>query len=278
MDIGHVKFIKPKHPLLQKWIKGYYVHKSLDPSFSSKVTFYQNITTTLSIYKNSYTKSNGRHREQHFKINNEYSCLLVGLVDKYQEVSFYGPLDRVAIVFYSGGLNHFVKDPLSQYLEIHFSIFNYFGLDLNTLLDKVYETNELKEKRDLLDNFFVQRFNPLQDKVLLDAIEIINDEDELLKVHDLAVALNVNRRTLLRKFRKHLGYSPEEYLSVVKFRKALYKFQETQSSLSLTDIAYDSHYYDQSDFNHNLKRRTGLTPKELFAQLNIVDNTLFWKV
>ncbi len=67
MEIGHVKFIRPANPTLAKWIKGYYVHAAEDPNFYSKVTFYQNITTTISVYKDSLTSAEGRYRKQRYK-------------------------------------------------------------------------------------------------------------------------------------------------------------------------------------------------------------------
>ena len=138
MEIGHLKFIKPKDSRLSSLIKGYYIHSSCDPNFYSKITFYQNITTTISIYKNSKTSSQGRQRKQHFYDDNTYKSILVGLVDKYQDVEFHGPLNRLAIVFYPGGINHFIKLPLSQLLEKHYSDFSYFDDSFETFLPKVY--------------------------------------------------------------------------------------------------------------------------------------------
>lgn len=127
MNIGHVKFVRPNHPKLMPLIKGYYVHSSNDPDFYSKVTFYQNITTTISIYKNSKTSFEGRLRKQYFKKNCGYHSLLVGLVDKYQEVEFYGPLNRLVIVFHPLGINHFIDVSLSKLLKKHYSCFKYCG-------------------------------------------------------------------------------------------------------------------------------------------------------
>ena len=126
MNIGHVKFIKPQHPLLAPLIKGYYVHTAEEFDFYSKVTFYQNITTTISVYKHTQTSAEGRERQQHYSQENAYTALLVGLVDKYQEVHFHGPLNRLAIVFYPLGINHFISVPLSKLLQTHFYYFNHF--------------------------------------------------------------------------------------------------------------------------------------------------------
>ena len=278
MNIGQVKFIRPRHPLLTRWVKGYYIHTATAPDFYARVTFYQNITTTISIYRDTATSSEGRLRRQHFREGSGFSALLVGLVDKYQEVEFFGPLDRVAIVFYSGGINHVIRKPLGSLLKRHYSHFDYFEDDFKTFLPEVYAEPHLENKRDLLDAFFAERFQLLDEPELLKAIEVLVHQEELTRVGELAEQLGVNRRTLLRKFKRHLGYSLEEYMAVIKFRRALLNFQRSRGEEKLVDIALDSQYYDQADFNHQIKFRSELTPTELFRQLEIVDDTLFWKL
>lgn len=66
MEVGHIKFIRPRNPQLDKLIKGYYVHTADDPNFFSEITFYQNVTTTISTYRDSETSSEGRLRRQRF--------------------------------------------------------------------------------------------------------------------------------------------------------------------------------------------------------------------
>ncbi|MBX2816851.1 MAG: helix-turn-helix domain-containing protein [Saprospiraceae bacterium] len=276
--IGHVKFIRPLLPHLRPWIKGYYVHGSEDPDFSGKLTFYQNITTTLSIYLDSVTTSNNRQRSQRHQANKGFHCLLVGLVDRYQEVTFEGPLNRLAIVFQPGGLNHFVQGPLSQLLARHYSYFSEYDHEFTAFLPQLFDEPSLEGKRRLLDHFFEERFLPFGEPLLLDAIRLMTTAEEPLKVHELSSRFNVSRRTLLRKFRKHLGYSVEEYAATIKFRRALLHFQKMNPSINLTEMALESQYYDQADFNHQVKSRSGLTPTALFRELQIIDNTLFWKL
>lgn len=278
MDVGYVKFIPCGNSALSGYIKGYYVHSCMEEGFYTKLTFYQDISTTISIYKDSETTSEGRLRIQTYKKDKGFSTVLAGLVDKYQHVEFYGPLNRLAIVFHPGGINHFLRKPLSNYLRRHFSIFDYFKEDFEELLPRVYGEEDLEIKRNYLDEFFLQHFQLLNEPVLLQAIDcLIRTNSELPKVNELCDELNINRRTLLRKFKKHLGYSLEEYLSVIKFRRALANFKAQKENPKLSGIAHDSSYYDQSDFTNNLKYRSGLTPKELFSQLEIIDDTLFWK-
>ncbi len=264
--------------MLTELIKGYYIQVSYDPDFYSKITFYQNITTTISIYKDSVSTIDERLRQEHHKRDNGYKSILVGLVDGYQEVEFFGPVDRLAIVFYPGGLNHFIRRPVGDLLEVPSSFFHDYDDSFASFLPAVYNVDDLEQKRDLLDDFFLKKYQLIQEPQLLQAIKILTSTQDIIKVDDLAVTLNLSRRTLLRKFKKHLGYSIEQYISVIKFRRALLSFQSSKTYNKLSDIALDSNYYDQADFNRQLKSRSGLTPKELFKQLNIVDDILFWKV
>lgn len=276
MDKGLVKFIRPKSPELQKYIKGYYLHKATKPDFNSFITFYQNITSTISIYRNTHFVHEGRRRTHNYHKDSGFTSLFVAKVDKYQEVEIKGLLDRFAVVFYPVGINHFIDVPLSELVKVHFSDFTYFSEEFEGLLPRVFDTESLEEKRNLFDKFFLSKLRPFKEPRLLLAVEQIVSMEESIKVQEIADNLGMSRRTLLRMFRKHLAYSPEEYISVVKFRKALLNFQKNQETPTLTDIAYDSSYYDQADFNHQLKSRSGLTPKTLFNTLEIVDDVLFW--
>ena len=206
-------------------------------------------------------------------------------MDKYQEVRFRGPLDRIAIVFHPCGLNHFIKVVLGELLQPHFSLFTHFGERFNQQLEAVFNTDSLEQQREQLDQILGSRLTEFNEPVVLQAVDQLLSGQGSNKVTELAAQLSTSRRTLLRKFKAHLGYSVEEYLSVIRFRRALLNYQQSLAvdkypnrKVRLGEIAVNSNYYDQPDFNRSVKNRSGLTPKALFEQLNIVDDVLFWKL
>lgn len=276
MDKAQVKFISSGDPDLRKFVKGYYIHKGEAEDFHSFITFYQNITTCLSIYKDAELEGEGRRRLMRAKKDAGFMVLLTGKVDKYQEVEFRGPLDRFAVVFYPLGLNHFMDEALGVHLKPHYSRSAYFEKELEEILPKLFEADDIEIKRDLFDEYLRKRFLDFPEKRLLDAFHQIMGSEELPRIQEIAENLNISRRTLLRIFQKHLAYSPKEYLSVIKFRKALLSYQKRSDFPKLTEIAYESQYYDQADFNRQLKNRSGLSPQKLFSHLEIVDDVLFW--
>jgi len=276
MDKAQVKFIPSGDPELRKFVKGYYIHKGEAEDFHSFVTFYQNITTCLSIYKDSELQGEGRRRLMKAKQDAGFMVLLTGKVDKYQEVEFDGPLDRFAVVFYPLGLNHFMQEPLGKHLKPHYSRSAYFEKDLKDVLPRLFAAKDIETKRDLFDDYLRAHFVSFPEQRLMDAFQLIMGSEELPRIQEIAEKLSISRRTLLRIFQKHLAYSPEEYLSVIKFRKALLNYQKRSDFPKLTEIAYESQYYDQADFNRQLKYRSGLSPQKLFSHLEIVDDVLFW--
>ena len=276
MEIGTVAFIKPAQSWLQQYIKGYYIHQSDDPHFHAKITFFQNVTSSISIYLDTDFAAKGQDWVRTHAPGKGFTTTFVCKVPNKQNVEFIGPLNRLAIVFYPLGINHFIQAPLSDLIDAGFSTFNYFDELFAALLPQVYEAEKMEVKRGLLDAFFTSQFQEFSEERLLYAVGQILASEDKVSVENIAKELGVSRRTLLRLFKKHLYYSVEEYIAVVKFRQALYNYQAQQNNPNLTQIAYESNYYDQSDFINQVKSRSGLTPKMLFEQLRIVDDTLFW--
>lgn len=69
------------------------------------------------------------------------------------------------------------------------------------------------------------------------------------------------RRQLERKFLKQVGMSPKQLSKVIRLQTAL-KLLLNQQSERLTDIAYESEYYDQAHFIKDFKDFTGTTPNQ----------------
>lgn len=84
-------------------------------------------------------------------------------------------------MFYPVGINHFTRTPLSYYFKRHYSIFDYFTEPFQTFLPEVYAESKLETKRNLLDEFFVQRFQRLAQPKLLSAVEQLLKAEELPK-------------------------------------------------------------------------------------------------
>jgi len=268
-------FIEPKSETLKQYIKTYYFHSSNDSKFYQKIIYYPNYTTTLNTYLNSKLTWTNDCRTHSYDANETQKTLLVGKFNKARTILTKGIFNKISIVFYPLGINQFLTEPLSYFISEHFAFFNHFGKSYEAVMDSVFLEPNIEKKRDLLDQFFMSQYCSFSEPKLIEAVSLILNSVSKCTVNSIAISLNISRRSLLRLFRKHLDYSVEEYMLVVKFRKMLIHHQRDKCS-KFTSTALQANYYDQSDFNRHVKEFTGCTPKELFVKMKTLEEGLFW--
>lgn len=81
---------------------------------------------------------------------------------------------------------------------------------------------------------------------------------EKLSVADLAAVAGLSPRQFQRVFKRIFRTGPIEYLARVRVRVAGVRLLESETSLS--EIAIDCGFYDQSHFTNQFKRFRGMTP------------------
>ena len=95
-----------------------------------------------------------------------------------------------------------------------------------------------------------------QEKMINDFLSGIDQHD--LTVKDLANSVCYSPRQLSRKMAEATGLNTEEILLYKKYLHAMHLIHHTD--LSLTKIAYQSHFSDQSHFIKSFKTFTNMTP------------------
>jgi AraC-like DNA-binding protein len=102
----------------------------------------------------------------------------------------------------------------------------------------------------------------LRDNTIAVAIKHVIHSKQFSTVSDLADTFNLSLRQFDRKFKEYAGFSPKTYLRLVRLNNAI---KRHKSDKSLTQIAYECGYYDQSHFIHDVKAFTGYHPTFYFS-------------
>lgn len=76
--------------------------------------------------------------------------------------------------------------------------------------------------------------------------------------HEVCLGIKQFERT----FSKYVGVNPKKFASIIRFQNVLQI--KSKNNKSMTQLAYNNGYYDQSHFIHDFKSLTGLTPKAFF--------------
>lgn len=105
-----------------------------------------------------------------------------------------------------------------------------------------------------------------QPTAVFSAISYIIKSKGTVTVDALAQKHFLSTRQFERSFKEFAGFSPKLYSRIIRFQAAIEKYKD--KNRSLTEIAYDCGYYDQSHFIHDFKEFSGYHPKTYFAGNN----------
>lgn len=99
----------------------------------------------------------------------------------------------------------------------------------------------------------------LENPQIEEAIRYIEKNySENVRIDDIATALYINKRTLLRLFDKYMGMSPYQYLTQCRIEHAV---EVLRQGKSVTETAYLCGYQNETAFRMAFKRVMGGTPK-----------------
>ncbi|MFT3827113.1 MAG: helix-turn-helix transcriptional regulator [Chitinophagaceae bacterium] len=84
-----------------------------------------------------------------------------------------------------------------------------------------------------------------------------------VSVNELAGRSFLSIRQFERNFKQFAGFSPKLYTRIIRFQAAMQQYGNRRTSL--TDIAYQCGYYDQSHFIHDFKEFSGHHPRHYFS-------------
>ena len=269
--------LKPESEKINRYISYYYFHTSDDKNYQKSFVFYPNYKHALTAYKGSKVVIIGNESivTPSDKIN--IKPLYTINKDKNIKVSIKGCFDKIGIVFNPLGINHFIQKSIQEIFTSDFNFFPHLGDDFITVLERVFEETKIDKKVLLLDDFFEERYIPFDEPILKKSIKEIITSNGAVKVSELSQELHINRKTLLRLFKKHTRMSVEEYRKMVMFRQALNYFHQSKEKTNLTDVALFSMYYDQAHFIKHFKSITQETPATLLSKIShLGEEDTYW--
>lgn len=271
---GNFVTIKCNDPVVARHIDYYYFHSSNDPEFHNKFAFYPNYKHALTIYLNSDVSLSDSGTSISPSVSDKFIALYSINTHQSFDVNLSGCFYKIGVVFNPLGINHFINKPLCDIFTRSFAEFTYFGNALKNVIEATHAVS-YDDKATALNAFFNSQYVAFNEPVVKRAVQEILNSNGSVRVEDLSEITGVNRKTLLRLFKKHLCASVEEYKKLVMFRNALNYSQ--QEGHSLTDVALYSLYYDQAHFIKHFKAVTNQPPKTLLSNLTQLGNQdVYW--
>lgn len=190
-----------------------------------------------------------------------------------------GYVNTFAVRFYPYGFANFVSVPINTLANRETPIDILFGQNIAKELEyTIAHATSTDQRINSIEAFLLERLNSQATidnivKMTIDALLSTNGSASIKTIlkEDLS-----KRRQLERNFIRQIGVSPKQLAKVIRLQAALKRMLH-ENPESLTDIAYESEYYDQAHFTKDFREFTGINPKEFLGNETVALSTLFYK-
>jgi AraC-like DNA-binding protein len=121
-----------------------------------------------------------------------------------------------------------------------------------------------RQRASIVSQFILQRLTKTGGSAdpVFNSIRQILFSSAALSVAELSDNCFLSRRQFERKFLHYAGNSPKQFQRIARFNAVIKGFEKRNQSL--TKMAYDCGYYDQSHFIHDFRCFAGYSPKTFF--------------
>lgn len=206
------------------------------------------------------------------------NAMVMGQRTKSYFIEPIGDVDSFAICFYPYGFANFVSTPLETLRDTEKPIAQLFGdIVAKSLEENIFQAETTTKRIEIIEGFLLNKLSENGTieglvQTTVDALLLTNGAGSIHKLLDTNAS---KRRQLERNFKKQIGISPKQLGRVLRLQTALKMMLNADEKL--TQIAYESDYFDQAHFIKDFKSLIGTTPKEFLEDEQMALASLFYK-
>ena len=203
------------------------------------------------------------------KKNLSDNVALYGHQNDFYDIELTDSLSVFSIVFQPQGLMQFFKFPLHEICNRNVPLRYIIGQTGRDLEEKMEEATTFHQRVSIVEtylwNLLKTNYADFEFRRINYIVELIEKAYGSIPVSQMASESCLCRKQFERVFSEHVGISPKQYLKVIRFQYAIFQKQRN-IELNLTELSYESGYFDQSHFINDFKSLSGLTPKQFFTE------------
>lgn len=256
-----MEFYRPLNQVLTRYIEGYYF---LSPDENSEQLHYWTFPN------NFFIVSVSRNADIETKNNKitvrpaQQENIAANFVSRYIapiEIMLEGPISEVTIYFKPFAINYFL-DNAPELLQKDIALdFNPFA-DFIPAMKAVLQEGDRNLQRQSFEDYWISKLDARAPGLMEN---VISDIESGLNIEEIARKNNFSRQYLNRFFTRNIGKSPSEFYKIYRFRQAIKKQKNIRN---LTDLSYESLFYDQSHLIRDFKQLTNINPYTFFKNVN----------
>jgi AraC-like DNA-binding protein len=188
------------------------------------------------------------------------SAGITGISDGYKVFKNSAHIGTVLIYFTETGFTHFSSYPANELFNLSLSLEDIFGgKSISELEERLATANTDKQRINMVEEFLISQMRDvIDDKLIGEAVRLIYQSNGTIRIQELNKKLFISQSPFEKRFRKVVGSSAKKFASIVRFNHIMNNYNEAKP---LTEICYESKFFDQAHFIKNFKQFTGDTPQ-----------------
>jgi len=271
----------PQHPILQQHIEYYYFLKAESPDFQTTYYAFPNIAVPLSLHRSATYEISANYTGVQAIKNGPSAALIQRSFQQPLLVNLQGPIDKVTICFKASGISAFIRETFSEIAPEDSQAFRAWETwpAYQHWQHGFFATDDNQERVSLLEDFLLSIYTPTPEQALLaQAIDWLSDFEAQHSIEEVAEGLQLSTRSFNRLFQKHMSISPVAWKKIARFRHSLKNKLFNARFKKLTEIGYDSNFYDQAYFIKVYNKLTGSNPTAFFKSIEkLADDHLIFR-
>jgi len=148
------------------------------------------------------------------------------------------------------------SEAANQLIDLH----TLLGVEGKILTEEMIAAPDNPARIRLINIFLEGRLTQQRHPEIAHIVRGIYTSKGMVNVQELATQAYLSQRQFERNFKEQVGFTAKSFTKLVRFKSLL----TAQSKKSLTSLAYEYGYYDQSHLIQDFKRFTGYTPLVYF--------------
>lgn len=207
------------------------------------------------------------------------NAMVMGQRTKSYFILPVGNVDTFAICFYPIGFVNFVTTPLENLVDKETPISELFDEGKARELERrMTQATNTQHRISIIESFLLEKLNEKNtiSTIVKSTVDALLNTNGTTPINAILKDDISKRRQLERHFKKQIGISPKQLSKAIRLQTTL-NLMLNKKSETLTDIAYESDYFDQNHFIKDFKELVGVTPKEFLNSEHMALSALFYK-
>ena len=194
-----------------------------------------------------------------------FSSGLAGPSQRFRRFTVNQNFGMFGVYLYPFAVSRFFRCEGTEVKDQMIDLPSLLGSEANGLEEQMMLASDNTIRLRIVTEFLERKLDGVREEQpgVFAAIKHIIKTCGVTRVEELASQSCQSPRQFERNFKRFSGFSPKLFSRIIRFQTALAEYNN--KSKSLTEIAYQCGYYDQSHFIQDFKEFSGHSPREYFS-------------